>query len=281
MTTSVSEHLRQAASRLTASSESPRLDAEVLLAHALGTSRAYLYANPDQPLDAAAAARFRQLVVLREESRPVAHLTGEREFWSLNLRVSPDVLVPRPETELLVELGLLRLPERAALSIIDLGCGSGAIAIALATERPACAVTATDQSAAALAVAEANARRLCPGRIEFLVSDWYAALAGRRFDMIVSNPPYIATSEHALTDPELGFEPPDALYSGADGLDAIRTLIAGAPDYLQPGGWLLLEHGFAQAAAVRLLMETAGLEEVSSYADPCGHDRVTAGRRSE
>ena len=242
--------------------------------------RAYLYANPDRPLDAAAAARYRQLLTLRKESRPVAHLTGQREFWSLDLRVSPDVLVPRPETELLVELSLLRMPEGAALRIVDLGCGSGAIAIALASERPACVVTATDQSPAALAIAEENARRLCPGRIEFLVSDWYAALAGRRFDMIVSNPPYIATGEHALTDPELAFEPPDALYSGVDGLDAIRTLIAGAPDYLKSGGWLLLEHGFAQAAAVRRLMETAGLTDVSSYADPGGHDRVTAGRWS-
>ena len=202
----------------------------------------------------------------------------QREFWSLPLQITADVLSPRPETELLVENALLHIPLHAACDVLDLGTGSGAIAIALATERSNCRVTATDTSAAALAVARANAARLCPARIEFVTGNWFAPLTGRKFDVIISNPPYISIHHDALTDAELAFEPPQALYSGADGLDAIRVIVASAPQHLRPGGWLLLEHGFDQAAGVSALLVQAGFTDCTTLQDLAGQPRISLGR---
>jgi release factor glutamine methyltransferase len=280
MTMTLGTLLTEARQQLAVSSDSPRLDAEVLLGHVLQVTRAHLYANPDRPVDAAKTSAYRTLVDARLSGKPVAHLTGEREFWSLPLRVSSDVLVPRPETELLVEQCLNHLPETSDRSVLDLGCGSGAIAIAVATERSGCSLTATDSSAAALDLALANAARLCPGRIEFVAGDWFAPLAGRCFDIIASNPPYVATGQPELTDPELAFEPADALYSGPDGLDDIRLIINGASQHLNANGHLLLEHGFDQSASINALMRTAGFGDIATHADLAGQPRVTAGRWS-
>lgn len=278
MTTALGNLLDQGRDLLTQSSASPRLDAEILLAHVLGVNRAHLYANPDSQLSKVTAENYLDLVRLRSRGHPVAHLTGEREFWSLKLRVTPEVLVPRPETELLVERALDCIPADAEISALDLGCGSGAIAIALATERPACRIVATDKSETALKIAAMNADRYCPGRIEFIAGRWFEPLGGRRFDVIASNPPYVATGQPELTDPELAFEPEDALYSGTDGLDDIRRIIAAAPMHLAAGGWLVLEHGFDQSASIGALMQQAGFDSIASYNDLAGLPRVTAAR---
>jgi release factor glutamine methyltransferase len=275
MVTTLDELLQQGRDQLAGSSASPRLDAEILLGHVLKANRAHLYANPDRELDAAKASTYLALIAERAAGRPVAHLTGEREFWSLKLTVTADVLVPRPETELLVEQALRRLPTDAPSSALDLGCGSGAIAIALATERPACRVVATDRSDAALVIAKLNADRHCPGRIEFVAGSWFEPLAGQRFDVIASNPPYVASGRPDLTDRELDFEPAEALYSGADGLDDIRRIIAGARAHLVPGGWLLLEHGFDQSASIGALLQQAGFEAIATHNDLAGQPRVT------
>ena len=271
--------LRSAVRRLAATSPSPRLDAELLLAHALGTSREGLYRLLRQPVPDATAARFAALVEARAGHQPVAYLTGEREFWSLRLAVTPDVLVPHPETELLVERALLRLPPGSPARVLDLGTGSGAIALAIARERPSAQVLATDRSAAALAVARGNAAQLGIDNITWLTSDWYAALPPRQFDLVVSNPPYIADDEWPATDPEIAFEPVAALRAGADGLDDLRVIIAGATDWLSPGGLLLVEHGHRQGALVRALFAQAGLAEVASEADLAGMERITEGFR--
>jgi release factor glutamine methyltransferase len=271
--------LRSATRRLAATSPSPRLDAELLLAHVLDTGREGLYRLLRQPVPDAAAARFAELVEARAGHQPVAYLTGEREFWSLRLAVTPDVLVPRPETELLVERALLHLPPGNPARVLDLGTGSGAIALAIARERPSALVLGTDRSAAALAVARANAAKLGIGNINWLASDWYAALPPRQFDLVVSNPPYIADDEWPATDPEIAFEPAAALRAGADGLDDLRMIIAGATDWLSPGGCLLVEHGHRQGASVRALFAQAGLAEVASEADLAGLERITWGLR--
>ena len=253
-------------------------DAELLLAHALGRPRGWLYAHADAAAAADDAARFEALLERRGHGEPVAYLCGRRGFWTLDLMVTPDTLVPRPETELLVELALRRLPVRGPVRIADLGTGSGAIALALAAERPDATVVATDASPAALAVAAANARAAGLGRVGFHAGDWFAALPGQRFDLVASNPPYIADGDPHLREGDLRFEPPAALSSGEDGLDAIRAIVAGAPAHLSPGGWLLLEHGWTQGAAVRALLQAAGLVEVSTHRDLEERDRVTLGR---
>ena len=278
MPLSLKSLLLQGRARLAATSESAQLDAEILLGHVLDSDRAHLYANPDRILSPAQAEAYSQLLTARSAGQPVAQLTGQREFWSLPLQITPDVLSPRPETELLVETALVHIPLHAACDVLDLGTGSGAIAIAIATERRSCRVTATDASDAALAVAHANAARLCPGRIEFVTGSWFTPLAGRKFDVIVSNPPYVSIHQGALTDPELAFEPPQALYSGADGLDDIRVIVANAPQHLRPGGCLLLEHGFDQAAAVIALLTQAGFAYCRTLSDLAGQLRVSSGR---
>lgn len=259
------------------SDESAR-EVEILLGHALRRDRAWLYAHADDALSVDAAVRFHGLLMRRAAGEPLAYITGRREFWSLDLEVTPDVLIPRAETELLVELALQRIPQSAQVDIADLGTGSGAIALAIARERPQARVLATDASVATLAVARENARRLGIGSVEFAQGDWCKALGGRRFDGIVSNPPYIAETDAHLQQGDLRFEPRAALASGVDGLDAIRSIIDAAPAHLQPGGWLLLEHGFEQGAAVRQLLERRGFQDVSTAVDLERRERVSGGR---
>ncbi len=258
-----------------------RGDAEHLLAHVLGRSRAWLFAWPEHrpPLDD--CARFERLVDARALGEPIAYLVGRRAFWTLDLDVTPAVLVPRPETELLLQLALARLPADQALDVADLGTGSGALALALASERPHARVLATDASLPALAVARGNAERLGIANVAFAAGDWCAALGDRRFDVIVANPPYIPTGDAHLGEGDLRFEPVSALASGQDGLDALRAIAACAPAHLAHGGWLLLEHGYDQAQHVRGLLSAAGLGDVRSVRDLAGHERVTLGQSGQ
>jgi len=254
-----------------------RRDAQVLLGFALGVTRAWLTTHPDQAADSEAAARFRSLVVLRANDHPVAYLVGVKEFYGLPLRVTPDVLIPRPETEELVETALERLPHGEARKVLDLGTGSGCIAIAMARQRPAAQVTAVDSSMPALALARENAAALGV-EVEFLQSDWFAALGGRRFDLIVANPPYVAADDLHLRQGDLRFEPRPALAAGADGLAELRRIVGAAPKYLRPRGWLLLEHGYNQAEACRDLLYNAGFGELVFRADIAGLPRIAGGR---
>ena len=254
------------------------VDADILLVHVLARPRSWLFAHATDAVDAADAARFRELVARRAQGEPVAYLTGSRGFWTLALAVTPATLVPRPETELLVELALARLPADTDVRVADLGTGSGAIALAIASERPRARVVATDASPAALDVAHGNALRHGIGNVAFRDGSWLAPLAGERFDLIASNPPYIAEGDPHLAQGDLRFEPPMALASGADGLDDIRTIVNAAPAHLHPQGWLLLEHGWDQGAAVRALLLDAGFVDVATERDLEGRDRVTLGR---
>jgi release factor glutamine methyltransferase len=254
-------------------------EAELLLLHALGQrERAWLFAHGGDAMPAQAVARFEALVLRREHGEPVAYLLGHRGFWTLELQTTPAVLIPRPETELLVEQALLRIPPERTAHVADLGTGSGAIALALASERPGAHVVATDASLEALELAAANARAHTIGNVEFRCGDWWSPLAGERFDLVASNPPYIADSDPHLSQGDLRFEPHAALASGEDGLDAIRAIAAGAPAHLHPGGWLLLEHGWEQGSAVRALLHEAGLVDVATHRDLERRDRVTLGR---
>lgn len=254
------------------------VDAELLLVHVLEKSRSWLFAHRGDFVPEAAAAAFEALVDRRAAGEPVAYLTGQRGFWRFDLAVSPATLIPRPETELLVELALERLPADRSLRIADLGTGSGAIALALAFERPRAQVIATDMSADALDVARANATALQLRNVEFREGDWFAPFAGERFDLIASNPPYIALGDPHLDEGDLRFEPASALSSGADGLDALRAITSHAPACLGDNGWLLVEHGWDQGAAVRALFAAVGFIEVETARDLEGRDRVTLGR---
>ena len=258
-----------------------RVDAEWLLAHSLQTPRSWLFAHSGDAVPAEAAVRFAALLARRQAGEPVAYLTGSQGFWTLDLAVSPATLVPRPETELLVERALARIPVNSASHVADLGTGSGAIALAIAKERPHTAVIATDASAAALEVARGNAARNGITNVEFREGDWLAPLAGETFDLIASNPPYIAEGDPHLDRGDLRFEPPTALSSGEDGLDAIRSIVRDAPARLAPGGWLLLEHGWDQGEAVRALLQAAGFIDVETVQDLEGRDRVTLGRTAD
>ena len=253
-------------------------EAELLLSHALGRDRAWLYAHADDPLVATDAVLFHSLLVRRAAGEPLAYIIGRREFWSLDLAVTPDVLIPRPETELLVELALQWVPQNTQMDIADLGTGSGAIALALARERSCARVLATDASVDALTVARGNAERLGIRNVEFVRGDWCAGLAERKFDLIVSNPPYIADGDTHLAQGDLRFEPRTALASGADGLDAIRAIVRDAPAHLKPGGWLLLEHGHDQGRAVGELLQANGFVEAFTALDLEGRERVSVGR---
>jgi release factor glutamine methyltransferase len=279
---SVAEHLRLAAAALpgaTLAASEARWEAEALLAHALQRERSWLYAHPDAIPDAAAAATFAALLARRRAGTPLAYLLGRRAFWRFDLAVDPATLIPRPETELLVELALERIAVDAPCDVLDLGTGSGAIALAIAMERPRARVTAVDASAAALAVARANAQALGLGRVELLRSDWFAALADRRFDVVAGNPPYLAEDDPHLASGELACEPREALVSGADGLDAIRRIAVEAFAATRAGGWLLLEHGWTQGDAARAILAAAGWREATTKRDLEGRDRVTLGRR--
>jgi release factor glutamine methyltransferase len=273
----VSGLLREGMQRLAGLEEGAQ-EAAVLLAHSLGRSRSWLYAHGDAVADAAAVARYREWLRARLDGMPVAYLTGSRGFWSLQLEVTPATLIPRPETERLVELALERLPPHVDADIVDLGAGSGAIALAIAAERPRARVTAVDASEAALQVARRNAAANRIDRVEFLQGSWWSPLAGRRFDLVLSNPPYIADDDRHLAEGDLRFEPRMALASGADGLDAIRAIVAGTPAHLHDGGWLLIEHGWEQGRGVRALFEAAGLVDVATETDLEARDRVTRGR---
>lgn len=253
-----------------------RLEAQVLAAHVLEVNRAWLIAHGDEALDPAAADRLEAALSRRLAGEPVAHILGRREFYGREYRVTPDVLIPRPETELLVEAALERLPPDRPANVLDLGTGSGCIAVSLALARPDCAVTAVDASSAALAVARDNAARL-GARVTFLESDWFAALAGRRFDLIVGNPPYIADADPHLSQGDLPREPRTALAAGADGLDDIRAIIHAAPAHLPAGARLLLEHGWDQGEAVRALLDARGFTSVETLRDLAGQARVSLG----
>lgn len=256
-----------------------RVDAEALLQHVLRRPASWLVAHSDDVLSLADEQAFAALVQRRLAGEPVAYITGRRGFWSLELEVTPATLIPRPETELLVELALARLPEDRAASVADLGTGSGAIALAIGTERPQARIIAVDASADALEVARRNARRLCIPNVGFVEGDWLAPLAGLRFDLIVSNPPYIEAGDPHLAQGDLRFEPTGALASGADGLEDIRRIVVDAHDALVPGGWLLFEHGWNQGEACRALLEAAGYREVFTAQDLEQRDRVSGGRR--
>ena len=276
-TLTMRERLLAASQRLRGNSDSARLDAEVLLAAVLNRPRSYLHAWPERTLEPEQAACFAAWLERRLNGEPVAYLLGRREFWSLELEVTPDTLIPRPETELLVELALERAPADQPVTIVDLGTGSGAIALALATERPQARIVATDQSLAALTVARRNAQRLNLVKVDFRQGDWCIPLTGDRFDLIVANPPYVAVTDPRWRRSELRFEPSDALIAGPDGLDALRTIITQAPDHLKPGGWLVLEHGYDQGEAVSALLRARGFGEVTDHQDAAGLSRSSSG----
>lgn len=255
-----------------------RIDAEFLLAHVLAKPRSWLYAFADHVPSEQLRSEFAALVQRRVNGEPIAYITGRRGFWSFDLQVTPDTLIPRPETELLVELAVARIHPEQACRVLDLGTGTGAVALAIAQECPMASVLALDFSEAALAVARSNAAQLNIRTVEFLRSDWYAELAGRTFDVIVSNPPYIEAADAHLQQGDLRFEPLTALASGADGLVAIRLILAGAKVHLQPEGWLLIEHGWQQARAIRELFAQAGFTGIQNEQDLEGRDRVTIGQ---
>ncbi len=268
----ISQRLAQARTRIDAA------DAEILLAHALGQPRSWLFAHGDDALAGQVATRFEALLEHRAAGEPVAYLTGSKGFWTLDLEVTPATLVPRPETELLVEQALLRIPADADWTLADLGTGCGAIALALAKERPQARMIATDLSEDALVVARGNAARNGISNAEFRAGSWLAPLQGETIDLIASNPPYVADGDPHLSEGDLRFEPSLALSCGSDGLNAIRTIVAGAPALLRSGGWLLFEHGYDQGAAVRSLLTAAGFADVETVRDLELRERVTLAR---
>ncbi len=255
----------------------PHLEATLLLADALGRPRAFLLAHPELPLAPALLARFEEQIERRWAGEPLAYIRGRQAFWSLELGVSPATLIPRPETELLVEMALAHLPADQPLRIADLGTGCGAIALALASERPRWRITGVDASEQALGVAGINRDRLHLTQVELRLGSWLAPCAGERFHAILGNPPYVASADPHLTQGDLRFEPPDALTPGPTGLEAIREIARQAPAHLLSGGWLWLEHGWYQGAAVRALLGDAGLGQVRTWRDLGGRDRVSGG----
>ncbi|HEY2862195.1 MAG TPA: peptide chain release factor N(5)-glutamine methyltransferase [Casimicrobiaceae bacterium] len=265
-------------SRALASSGLVPFEAKLLLSHVLGRDRAWIGAHADETISAAQATTFDALARRRRNGEPVAYLVGRREFYGLDLAITPDVLIPRPETELLVDLALARLPADRSARVLDLGTGSGAVALAIARNRPAAHVVGTDISGGALALAARNAVRLAIDNVAFLASDWFAALGNERFDLIAGNPPYVAAGDSHLVEGDLRHEPPQALTPGGDGLNSIRAIVSKAPAHLMPRGWLLLEHGHDQADAVATLFLDAGFVDVGAARDLAGILRVTHGR---
>lgn len=254
------------------------VDARVLLQNALGVDAAHLIAYPEDPLQQPGAERFAQWVDRRKAGEPVAYIVAEREFYSLAFKVTPAVLIPRPETEVLVELALERIPQDESVRVLDLGTGSGAVAVAIAKHRPEAEVTATELWMAALAIARENAARLEARNVRFIHGDWYEELEHETFDLIVSNPPYVAAEDSHLEEGDLRFEPHEALVGGVDGLDCIRHIVNGAPRHLHAGGWLLFEHGYDQAAACREMLRTHGFSGLFCGRDLAGIERVSGGQ---
>jgi release factor glutamine methyltransferase len=281
MTTDALQTIAMALSEATQMTMSSRLEAEVLLAHTLNCSRSHLYTWPEQHLTEQQSQTFSRLIGRRLAGEPIAYITGTREFWSLTLRVTADTLIPRPETELMVERSLEILQTKPTARIADLGTGSGAIAAALASEFPESQITATDNSVKALSVAQANFEDLGLQNIQTSLGHWLTALpSAEPFDLILSNPPYVAEYDPHLQEDGLPWEPASALVSGKDGLDDIRQLIKNAPLYLAPQGWLILEHGFDQGSAVRQLFSEAGYQEIITHHDLEHRERLTEGRKA-
>ena len=256
------------------------IEARILLAHVVERDRAWLAAHGDAELTVQQAKAFDALARRRHNGEPVAYLTGRREFYGLDLEITPEVLIPRPETETLVELALMRIGKADATRVLDLGSGSGAVALAIAHLRPAARVLGVDVSPAAIALARRNAERLQIPNTEFIESDWFERVPSSAFEVIVANPPYVAEGDPHLTEGDLRFEPAGALRGGVDGLRAIRAIVAGAGGYLVSPGWLLFEHGYNQAEAVQALLRDAGFADVDSRRDLAGIPRVTFGRRA-
>lgn len=274
----LSSALAWAAQTLSSSSDSARLDAEILLAEILCCSRAHLIADRECLLAEDQISAFQQAIARRQQGEPLAYILGHKEFWSLDLRVTADTLVPRPETELLVELLLDRFPQdEISRRVADLGTGSGAIALALQSARPNWEIYATDQSVAALAVAKQNAQALGMSSLRFLQGRWCQALPDLLFDVLVSNPPYLSEHDLQVAAPELRFEPQSALVSGPDGFQDLSEIISTAKTHLKAGGYLLLEHGHTQAAALRNIFQKAGYTDINSYQDLAAQERVTGG----
>jgi release factor glutamine methyltransferase len=271
----VRELLSRGRSRLADQAAGP-LEAEVLMGKALGVSRAWLYANPEHVPDGDTQTEYLELIERRACGEPVAYLTGSREFWSLPLKVTPEVLIPRPETELLVETALAFIPPDAAWRVADLGTGSGAVALAICSERPSCEVHASERSAAALEVARENGKLIAPGKINFHLGSWLAPLEGK-FQVIVSNPPYVSSDDPHMRQGDCRFEPGDALTPGRDALAAVRQIAGESPRYLFPGGMLALEHGCGQAGEVRQLLLESGYGKVETRNDLEDRPRVTSG----
>ena len=269
--------IADAAERLADASESPRLDAEILLCRTIDMPRSYLFAHPEDELDDVTKSRFEEVLARREAGTPMAYIMGVREFWSHEFVVSPATLVPRPETELLVNLALCEIPRDAEWQVLDLGTGSGAIAVSIACERPQSQVTAVDASEEALAIARENARALAPGNVSCVAGSWTEPVRGREFNVIVSNPPYVRSDDDALDN--LRHEPAMALVAGEDGLDAIRVLASDCGELLVDDGLLLIEHGADQADDVAKLLEANGWTAISCHNDLAGLPRVTAARR--
>lgn len=284
MSPAIQIHLTQDAAQLATvlslDNSTARIEVQCLLQQALQVSRAYLLAHPEYSLDAAEQNAYQTLLQRRLEGEPVAYILGEREFFGLNLKVTPATLIPRPDTELLVELALQRIPSAIPARVLDMGTGSGAIAMAIAHERPKALVLASDASASALAVAQENAQRLRLTNVSLAQSCWFTQIEAQRFDLVVSNPPYIAAADPHLEQGDVRFEPASALTSGPDGLDDIRHIVSQARDWLQAGGWLLLEHGYDQAVPVRALLQQAGYRDVFSTCDLSGIERVSGGRHT-
>lgn len=285
MSSSIQDILRDDCKQLEAALNldfsSARIEVQCLLQAVLQVNRAWLLTHAEHPLDANQHTQYQTLLKRRLAGEPMAYLLGEREFYGLMFKVTPATLIPRPETELLVELALQHIPQQGAFRVLDLGTGSGAIALSIAHERPAAEVVAVDASGAALEVAQFNAQRLGLGGVHLLCSDWFSSLQGERFDMIVANPPYISADDMHLAQGDVRFEPRSALVSGADGLTDIRRIAAQAQDHLTVNGWLLFEHGYDQSAQVRALLLQAGYADVFSARDLAGIERVSGGYRQK
>jgi release factor glutamine methyltransferase len=279
MITSIKTLIARAANTLSSHSDSPLLDAEVLLGFVLGKPRTYLRAWCDNTLTDQQLAAFAKLIEQRQQGIPIAYLTGTREFWSRDFMVTAEVLIPRPDSELLIELSLDLIPHNQAVKLIDLGTGSGIIAVTLATERPKAQVIAVDASLAALAVAQRNAEHHQLTNIEFYQSDWFANVPTSEFDLVISNPPYIDPEDEHLQQGDVRFEPKTALIAANHGLSDIQLIAANARNYLKPTGHLLIEHGYNQASQVQAIFNALAYDNVQSYKDLSGNNRVTYGQK--